>query len=393
MLKYLLTLLTFCLFTTPVMGCLWDRDTLNAEADGRTEVINAIIGNYDQFPPEYYQHRVDRVTEEHKSQPNSLELYDDLGVAWDRLGKSDLAIEVMKTKNEVLEQLGESHPDYSEHQYRYLANIGTFHIHRWFQNGKNFNEKEDLLIGRDFIDEAIKLNPDAHFGREVYQLMIVDWLIDMGKESRWNVLSSHQELFFSDNPNSEENIAKSIVGLTGIITIGSGSESIELFNTLSYQLQREDSNSVAYLAFQRSVELLAEGKNFILSDYITSEEKEYYRSSFHSHIEDTAPLYKWYKKARLQAKESNSNRINYLMRMLQNKQHPDTHPEIWKRAPARDSLPAYPGSIWNPAFTDYQSKVVFFIIFWAIIVVLVNVIVRKIKRMKNKIITSNPYGI
>jgi hypothetical protein len=357
MLRIYSALLAVLLLANNALGCLWDRDTLSAEADGRTEVLNAIIGNYDQFPPEYYEARVQRVTWEITKNPDEFYLFDDLGVAWDRLGKFDDAISIMQAKKERMDRLGDSLENKSEHEYRYLANIGTFHVHRWLQKGKDWEHKEDLVQGRDFIQQAIELNPDAHFGREKYQLMIVDWLIDLPEDPTLDVLENKRSLFSNNNLRKEENISESITGLTGIITMGAGGESIELFHTLSNQLFIEGRSSVAYLAKLRKIELFEQDRPVLHPGFLelTEEELSYtITARGGSLVEDLEQLDDWYALSRKRVLEANARRMNYLKEMLKDNKHPDTHPELWSRAPARASLPAMPGSLLNPSFSKFS---------------------------------------
>ena len=73
--------------------------------------------------------------EEVAREPNRLDLYDDLAVAYDRLGQSDKAIAWMERKRQLLGQLPEDAPGRRDVLYRYYANIGTFYAHRWIGNG------------------------------------------------------------------------------------------------------------------------------------------------------------------------------------------------------------------------------------------------------------------
>jgi hypothetical protein len=72
----------------PAVACLWDRDTLKEEAAGKLDTVKAITGWFDRYPPRYYEMRLQRVTKELAEKPDALELYDDAGVACDRLGRS-----------------------------------------------------------------------------------------------------------------------------------------------------------------------------------------------------------------------------------------------------------------------------------------------------------------
>jgi hypothetical protein len=137
--------------------------------------LNAIVGNFDIYPAQYYEMRIERVTRELAADPTRLELYDDIAVASDRVGAPPTPSKWMARKREAARQHVQAE---SEAEYRYLANLGTFHAHRWVGSGANRDDLTDLERGRDLIAAAIELNPDAHFGREKYQLMAIEWLID-----------------------------------------------------------------------------------------------------------------------------------------------------------------------------------------------------------------------
>src|SRR5688500_1406183 len=83
-------------------ACLWDRDTLGMEVKNFPGLAQVITGRFERNPPLYYEMRLARVTKEIARTPEKLELYDDAGVACDRLGRSDEAIAWMKRKREIL---------------------------------------------------------------------------------------------------------------------------------------------------------------------------------------------------------------------------------------------------------------------------------------------------
>ena len=72
-----------------------------------------------------------------------------------KLGQTDLAIETILKKEEISPGL-----------YETYANLGTFYIHA----GR-------LKEGLEEIEKAIEINPDAHFGREVYQKLLVEYVL------------------------------------------------------------------------------------------------------------------------------------------------------------------------------------------------------------------------
>ena len=86
-----------------------------------------------------------------------------LGVeALDKTGRHAEAIETILRKEALQPGL-----------YETYANLGTFHIHagRWEE-------------GLNHIRKAIEINPDAHFGREIYQQKLVEYLIDKRGEDK-----------------------------------------------------------------------------------------------------------------------------------------------------------------------------------------------------------------
>ncbi len=163
------------------MACLWDRDTPRSEALGMPEVVAAITGRFERNPPLFYEMRLGRVTEHLKAYPDDLAAYDDAGVACDRLGRGDEAIEWMKKKHERLTLRPPGDAETKEHEYRYHANLGTFLVHRWAKQGANRAKIAEVKYARDEIAKALEINSDAHFGREKYQLMAIDWIIDPPK--------------------------------------------------------------------------------------------------------------------------------------------------------------------------------------------------------------------
>ena len=77
----------------------------------------------------------------------------------------------------LLEQVLAAHPD----RYETLANLGTIHM-----------LAGDLKVGKEYVDRAIVINPDAHFGREKYQSLLAEYFLTKRKsphpaaESAWH---------------------------------------------------------------------------------------------------------------------------------------------------------------------------------------------------------------
>ncbi len=141
-------------------ACLWDYDTLAIELKRFPSTLELITGKFLRHSEAFYRWRVaDRLARLQDS-PGDFRLTDDLCVAYDKLGEHEKAIELMET------QLAASPKRYESH-----ANLGTFLIH----NGQ-------LKEGIKHIENAIELNADAHFGREIYQVQLVRYLLAKGHE-------------------------------------------------------------------------------------------------------------------------------------------------------------------------------------------------------------------
>lgn len=137
---------------------------------------------HERFPkhgPAWYEER-NRLTQQeidtlpaddHKRWP----LIDDLMVALDRLGKPAEAVPVMRAKLEAQQAAGVT----GRELYTSYANLGTFLIHSNFAVARNGDAEaiQRFQEGIDFIRKSVEVNPDAHFGRERWQLAIAEFLL------------------------------------------------------------------------------------------------------------------------------------------------------------------------------------------------------------------------
>ncbi|MCR9209864.1 MAG: hypothetical protein NXI28_16660 [bacterium] len=149
-------------FPHQLSACLWDYDTLAMERKLFPGAHELIAGNFVRHSDAYYKWRIaDRMAKpSDQLLPSDM---DDVAVAHDKLGNHDKAIET------ILEKM-ERWPD--QGRYESEANLGTFYIHAG-----------QLEEGLEHIRSAIAINPDAHFGREVYQQFLVEYLIEKRSES------------------------------------------------------------------------------------------------------------------------------------------------------------------------------------------------------------------
>lgn len=327
-------LILFLLFSCQAFACLWDRDTLAEEIKGRPELAKLIVGWFDRYPPPYYQMRLDRVTEELVSRPDDLGLYDDAAVACDRLGRPDDAIGWMAKKKVVLDSLPAN--EAKDHRYRYLSNLGTFHLHRWISlpQEERDNDTGDLEESERLVAEAIKDNPDAHFGREVYQLLAIRWLLWDGvspiEESKDDDLTFDRIHWIALEPNSYHSplALTNVDGIAGLIQLGIAWESSDAFRTLASQLDAGGMASIAELAYLREKELIATGNGSLHPVAKIRNEILPGRSTYlPPECFDSVAAY--YPIARAAADLRNTEWVSYQVTGFAKGMHPDTHPDFW----------------------------------------------------------------
>lgn len=153
--KYLLICAIALGLARPAAACIWDEDTIAMERARFPEVFELIIGRFPRHSEAYYQWRVEDRERRLEAGETDPGLVDDLAVAHDKLGHHDEAIRLMTA---ALEK--------DPKRYETLANLGTFYFHA----GR-------LKEGLPFIEKALEVNPDAHFGRERYQLWLVEYVL------------------------------------------------------------------------------------------------------------------------------------------------------------------------------------------------------------------------
>lgn len=341
-------------------GCLWDSDTLRAEAAGAPGMVETIVGRFDRFPPLYYEMRLERAAADIARDPADLAAYDDAAVSCDRLGLYDEAIAWMARKRVALDVIPSAAPDADvrgDHEYRYLANLGTFHIHRWLANGADRSTMADVERSRDLIDQAITLNPDAHFGRERYQLMAIDWILEPtgihdGRYPFGFYTSILDRIHFDDgwpgvsynNALTDAGYADAPEGFAGLVALGNGWNSFDVFHALALSLQDRRDSSLAYLAWLRAEEILSQGGDTLhpemdLSDFDPSEHPY--------HLDTLAPVESFYTEARAEADAWHAARTAYVTARLEQGQHPDTHPEFFAAWVEPSSMPAMPNGFFG----------------------------------------------
>ncbi len=150
------------LLPASALACLWDYDTLQVERSRFPSALELITGKFLRHTPEFYQWRISDRLKKLQHDPDNLSLYDDLAVAYEKTGQHDKAIETILLKDKKKPGL-----------YETEANLGTFLIHA----GR-------LEEGLQHIEKALRINPDAHFGREKYQKRLVEYVLSRRRDGK-----------------------------------------------------------------------------------------------------------------------------------------------------------------------------------------------------------------
>lgn len=338
------------ILTLPLQACLWDRDTIRAELAGNMGAVKTLVGWFNRYPPLYYQMRLERVAAELLENPEKASLYDDAAVACDRLGNPTEAIAWMEKKQQFArdETVAAGGPST---RYKTLANLGTFHAHRWIQETKAGENpsRVDLERAIELVSQAIAENPAAHFNREKYQLHLLEWL--NGKETIFSqlegpIISRRLDLAGEGYDDLDE-------GLLGLIRLGAAWESPDVYYFLQAAYGSKQLEHPRLLANLRVAELLAGGKNFLspkMQPLFTDPAEV---NIGNSNLEDwrIPATLEYYEKARLATEAREEQLADFLSKKLASGGHPDTDPDFWKGW----SEPAFPELPTDPPFEFLRS--------------------------------------
>ncbi len=241
-----------------VTACFWDKDTLEMEKQKFPEVADLISGNFLRHSSAFHNWRIKDREKKIKLYPDSISLYDDLAVSYSKIDNNKKAIEVILKKDKIKSGL-----------YETYANLGTFYLH-----------DEKYKEGIVYIDKAISINPNAHFGREIYQKYAAEYIlsklhnnklsfplytrdisIDNGPPMKkdnffWFIIRKNnipQEDFYKYKKQVQSETQKAVKGISGMMKFGNYDSPILLellgdllMNTEDYEADRQLA-AMAYL--------------------------------------------------------------------------------------------------------------------------------------------------
>ena len=344
MTKRTLLIIGALILAGPAWACLNDRDTTTlADVAGKfPNAVQVITGRFPRNPPLYYEMRIKRITDDLKRNPNLLPEYDDIAVACDRVSRDDDAIAWMDKKRArmlALHTAGGAPNSGDTPWYRYYANNGTFWVHRYMHSGGK-RPLSAVETAQSLIQKAIEVYPGAHYGRERFQVYAMDWMMSARYESMGECLvrSTYEDHDTSYNPNRDKS---KVDGISGIIVLGAGWESVDMFDGLAeaFRWHRVRNSPIAVLADLRVDELLRAGKRSGWPGH----------PFLHYSSAPSAPVATheyWstesnYVRLRKEAEEWQAKRTAYMMERLQAGRHPNTDPTFWAEYKESPAPPIY----------------------------------------------------
>lgn len=246
-------------------ACIWDRITTVMEDAPFPSDLQLITGEFPRQGEAFLRWKAsDRLRKIEGAVISDPDDWDDLASSLDKLGLRDSALAVMLRKRE---EFGE--------RYQTMANLGTY----FFHTGR-------LQEGLPRIDSALKINPNAHFGRERYQRHLVAYFLARRKaipmeSSKW---VNGQERGYAAYVAKELGVkrlssaerAKAIKGVLGMMRFGDHRSPVLLeawadLNAKSGTPQSRRAAALGYLQASRRTEGAARAAYLSLATQVIGE--------------------------------------------------------------------------------------------------------------------------
>ena len=197
-------LLGFLVCLNISFACINDMSSIRFEQQKFPEEEDLISGKFHIHSKDFYQWRIKDRLKKLEIDSNNPALLDDLAVSYEKTGQTQLAIDTLQS---VLHK----YPN----RYETLANLGTFYIHH-----------QEYQKGLALLKKAIKINPAAHYGREIYQIKVVEYIISLNKKPPF-VFPIQKDKDFSDfllksveKEKQKDELIRAIVGVSGMLKFG-----------------------------------------------------------------------------------------------------------------------------------------------------------------------------
>jgi len=223
--------------------------------------------------------------------------------------------------------------------YRYYANDGTFRVHRFLKSGAKLSSIGDLRLAQAEIHRALQIKPNAHWGREKYQLAVMDWMIAARTVKTSDTLAEFLEKRFNwtedygRGPLPKER-REAAQGLAGLIVLGAAWRSADIFDALAGALRHRSTIGLSHLCLLRCDELLRGGAHsFAVSPLVPSRDRfepTEEQREFGLNENNAKTLDSFYPKLRAEADDWTNQRDHFMESRFALGKHPDTDTHFWK---------------------------------------------------------------
>jgi tetratricopeptide (TPR) repeat protein len=303
--RWLGVILGISLATSSAMACYNDIDTNLTELRDNLDVTKAIIGRFTIYPREYYRRRIEIQSAILKKDPNNLEAYDNISVAYDRVGDGDSALKWIREKRKHLANAPKNQ------LYSTEANEGTFLIVRWIRGHKP-GDLTDAIESEKHIAKALEINPNAHFGREFAQLYSIQAMIECGKNEHWETSFADTLIKIADKNRIDHK--KLRFGIAGMMVLGAAWNMPAMIQAIA-NLVPEEKQVVNLCKFRIGLVIPEWDQN----DYPIVEVKKVNskeRTVLHQLVSN--------------GDQFQARREEWVLSQIAKGKHPDTHPDFWK---------------------------------------------------------------
>ncbi|HTJ41035.1 MAG TPA: hypothetical protein VL463_03040 [Kofleriaceae bacterium] len=224
------------------LACLWDTDTLQEESLKQRDTLEVVTGKLRHHATAWYEAKIAYTRPLIDKGTAKQERYDDLAVALAKTGDVDGALAVMADKEARFPG-----------QYTTEANIGTFYA-----------MKGDGAKATEHLEKAIAINPDAHFGREKYQLQLLDYMARVDKDPSlvksedFLKLPIDRDIMMALSPSKAEmkdrpTVPKdAVTAIVGLIRFGGNDQNMHLWFSLGLALGWQGHKNLALRALRRA---------------------------------------------------------------------------------------------------------------------------------------------
>lgn len=251
--KFTTFLLGFLICLNVSFACINDSNSRLFEMQPFPNEQELISGSFHVHSKEFHEWRIkDRLTKL-KKDPNNPALLDDLSVSYEKTGQTQVAIDTLQS---VLHK----YPN----RYETLANLGTFYIHH-----------QEYQKGLELLRKAIKINPEAHYGREIYQIKVVEYLLSLNKKPPF-VFPIQSKENFADfllkgiaKDKQKDELIRGIVGVSGMLKFGNNDSPIllEVLGDLYLKIAQKYTSKPS---FKQETHLALIAKQFYIAAFIKS---------------------------------------------------------------------------------------------------------------------------